>query len=162
MLRIVSNTGPLIALANIDQFDLLHQLFEEILIPSAVRTEVLAGGEGESGAAELVAAQWIRIGAVQDDLAVQLLRDELGAGESEAIVLAKEVSADWILLDDLAARRKAHTTGLRAVGTLGLLLMAKTAGHLPVIKPLVDRLRQGDFRMSAELYERVLKQADEA
>jgi len=103
--KIVSNAGPLIALASIGQFELLHNLFGEVIIPPAVRAEVLAGDEGEAGVSELIAAKWIKTVSVQDDLAVQLLRDELGAGESEAIVLAKETAADWTLLDDLAARR---------------------------------------------------------
>ncbi|HKZ83766.1 MAG TPA: DUF3368 domain-containing protein [Anaerolineae bacterium] len=161
MPKAVSNAGPLIALASIGQFGLLQSLFGEVLIPPTVRAEILAGGEGEAGVSDLAAADWVKTITVKDDLAVQLLRDELGAGESEAIVLAKEVSADWTLLDDLAARRKAQTAGLRVVGTLGILLMAKSSDHIPTVKPLVDRLRQGDFRMSTELYEHILQQAGE-
>jgi len=41
----------------------------------------------------------------------------------EAIVLAQEIAADYVVLDDLLARRKAQRLGLSVIGTLGLLLL---------------------------------------
>ena len=41
MPSVVSNTGPLIALATIGQLDLLHKLYSQVLIPAAVRAEIL-------------------------------------------------------------------------------------------------------------------------
>ena len=89
MPSVVSNTGPLIALATIGQFDLLRKLFGEILIPPAVRAEIL----DENTVNAVTAADWIMVRTAQDEIAVQLLRGELDAGESEAIVLAREVNA---------------------------------------------------------------------
>jgi predicted nucleic acid-binding protein len=157
MLKVVSDSGPMIALASIGQLDLLHRLFGEIVVPPAVRAEVL----DETSTTALSAAEWIKLQPPQDNLAVQFLRDDFGAGESEAIVLAKEIGADWILLDDLMARRKAQAIGLNMVGTLGLLLMAKASGYISAIMPLVDHLRRNGFRMSADLYTRILQQAVE-
>jgi predicted nucleic acid-binding protein len=76
--------------------------------------------------------------------------------------LAKEIDADWLVLDDLAARRQAQKIGLRVIGTLGVLLMGKTAGHGSALKPLLDNLRESGFRMSAELYKQVLQDAEES
>jgi hypothetical protein len=118
---VVSNTGPLIALASIGQFDLLRRLFGKILFPPAVRAEV----QDETSVAALTAADWIVVQPAQDLLAVQLLREELDAGESEAIILARELDAELVLIDERAARRKARGIGLQTVGTLGVLLMAK-------------------------------------
>ncbi len=157
MPKAVSDSGPIIALASIGQLELLHQLFDEVLVPPAARGEIL----DETSAAALSAAGWVKIQPPQDNLAVLFLRNDFGAGESETIVVAKEIGADWTLLDDLTARRKAQTIGLSVIGTLGLLLMAKTSGYLPTIKPLVDDLKLNGFRMSAELYTRVLQQASE-
>lgn len=42
---VVSNAGPLIALAQIDQFDLLQLLYGEIVIPPAVHKEVVTLGK---------------------------------------------------------------------------------------------------------------------
>ena len=158
MPNIVSNTGPLIALASIGQFDLLRELFGQVFIPPAVHAEV----KDEASVAALTAADWIAVQAVQDTLAVQLLKEELDAGESEAIILARELSADLILMDERAATRKARTISLRAIGTLGVLLMARDKGLVTSLKPLLDDLRRAGFRMSDALYHQVLHSAGEA
>jgi len=160
--EVVSNSGPLIALAEIGRFLLLKQLFGEISIPSAVYTEVVADGAGQPGAKETAEADWIKTVEVQDRLAVDLLRDELGPGQSEAIVLATELSADYLLLDDLKARRKARHLGLQVSGTLGVILMAKEAGLVKEVKPLLNQLRKTDFRMSPEIYQDMLAKAGES
>lgn len=154
MPNVVSNTGPLIALASINQFNLLKQLFGALIIPPAVRAEVLDE--------RTQAADWITVKASGDAIAVQLLRESLQAGESEAIVLAKELSAEWLLLDDLGARRRARAIGLRVVGTVGLLLMAKSAGYISTIKLLIEQLRSTNFHADPTLYEQVLSEAGEA
>ena len=155
---VVSNTGPLIALASIDQFDLLRNLFGRILIPPAVRAEV----QDETSAAALTAFNWIVVRPAQDMLAVQLLREVLDAGESEAIILARELDADLVLIDERAAARKARGIGLQTIGTLGVLLMAKDKGLVAALKPLLDNLRRAGFRMSDDLYVQVLNSAGEA
>ena len=155
---IVSNTGPLIALAGISQFDLLRKLFGRIIIPPAVRAEV----QDETSVAALAAADWIVVQPAQDTLAVQLLREELDAGESEAIILARELDADLVLIDERAAKRKARAIGLQAIGTLGVLLMAKNKVLVVDLKPLLDNLRRAGFRMSDDLYHQVLASAGDA
>lgn len=157
MPEVVSNTGPLIALAAIGQFDLLRNLFGRIFIPPAVRAEIL----DEVSVAALTAANWIVVQPVQDFLAVQLLREGLDAGESEAIVLARELNAGLVLIDERAATRKARGIGLRTMGALGTLLLAKDKGWVTALKPLLDDLRHTGFRMSDELYRQVLDSAGE-
>ena len=157
MAEIVSNTGPLIALASIGQFHLLQALFGSIAIPPAVRTE----NQDQISLAALAAANWVVVRVVKDRLATQLLREELDSGESEAIVLASEVDAAILLVDERAATRKARAIGLRTIGTLGVLLMAKDNGLLTAVKPsLVELLRNG-FRMSESLCRSVLDSAGE-
>lgn len=157
MTKIVSNTGPLIALASIGYFDLLHKLFGEVYIPPAVRAEVLDKNTLDA----LEGAAWVTVLPVADRIAVQLLRDELDAGESEAIILAREADADLLLLDERAARRKAKILNLSMIGTLGILLMAKREGLIASLKPLLDELLHVGFRMSDELYQQVCETADE-
>ncbi len=157
MLEVVSNTGPLIALASIGQFDLLHKLFGTIQIPPAVRAEI----RDQTTLDAVTAADWIIVRDAQDEIAVQLLKEELDAGESQAIIVARERHADLLLIDERAARRKASTLELTAIGTLGVLLMAKKRGLIPVIAPLLTDLYRSGFRMSPKLYEQVLQSADE-
>ena len=95
MASVVSNTGPILALAHIGQLELLRKLFNNITLPPAVRAEII----DETSSAAVAGASWISVQPVHDVLAVQLLREQLDAGESEAVVLAKELSADLVLLD---------------------------------------------------------------
>jgi uncharacterized protein len=156
----VSNTGPLIALAEIGQFPLLRALYGELIIPPAVRAE--AQDPTVSAAIDAaLAAGWVKITVPRDLLAVQILRRDLDPGESEALIVAKENRADLVIVDDLDARRMAQALGLTFIGTLGVLLAAKVDNHIPAVKPLIERLRASDFRMSAELSAYILTRAGE-
>jgi len=150
---VVANAGPLIALAQIGHFSLLQSLYGRLRIPPAVRDEVVACGHGRPGAVEVSAAAWIHVVEVRDTTAVQLMRERLGAGESEAIVLALELNADLLLIDEARGRRVADARGLHEVGTVGTLIVAKKQGLVSAVTPLLDTLRAAGFRMSAELYQ---------
>ncbi len=150
---VVANAGPLIALAQIGHFTLLQLLYGELYIPPAVRHEVVALGQGRPGAAEVDVASWIHVVEVREAMAVQLLRDRLDAGESEAIVLAMEMNAYLLLMDESRGRRVAEARGLTKTGTMGTLIVAKKRGLISAITPLWDRLLAAGFRMSDELYQ---------
>lgn len=158
MANIVSNTGPIIALAGIGQLDLLRSLFGAVIIPPAVAAEI----KDEKSIRALRQAEWISVRPASGVLAVQLLLDEIDAGESEAIVLAQELQAELLLLDERAATRKARAIGLQTIGTLGLLLLAKEQGIIPTIQPMLGELRQVGFHMSIPLFHQVLKSAGES
>jgi len=150
---VVANAGPLIALARIGHFDLLHSMYGQLHIPPAVWDEVVDSGYERPGAEEVHAADWIHIVEVHDTVAVQLLRERLGAGESEAIVLAIELKADLLLIDEARGRRVAEMWGLNKIGTVGTLVMAKKRGVISAVTPLLDELQCAGFRMSKELYQ---------
>lgn len=159
---VVSNTTPLIGLAAIQQFDLLQQSFSEVCIPQAVYAESVAVGREEGDSKHKVSgATWIRVLTVQDRLAVEVLLDELDLGEAEAIVLARELNADWVLMDERKARRKLAQLGINKIGTLGILLKAKQEGLLDTVRPEIEKLQQQSFRMSQSVIDAVLKQANE-
>jgi uncharacterized protein len=134
---VVSNSSPLIALARIDHLDLLASLYKRILIPAEVHHEVTVAGQGLPGAEEVRNANWIEMApqrSVADPSLVQACQD-LGAGERGAILLAKSLRADLVLLDEWRARRIAREAGLSVVGCLGILETATRRG-------LVSDLRQ--------------------
>lgn len=157
---VVSNTTPLIALAWIEQLDLLPTLFGVVYIPQAVHRE-LHRNPDKIGSAELMAASWLRVQGVENTLAVEMLADELDTGESEAIVLAHEVKAGLLLMDERRGRRRAAAGGMAIVGTLGILIEARKRGLVGPLQPLLDRLRELPFRMSETLYHDVLRQVGE-
>jgi len=159
---VVSNTTPLIALACIQRFDLLQRLFDELRIAQAVYDEaVVAGREAGGAKREVSTATFIKIVNVQDRVAVEVLLDELDLGEAETIVLAREIDADWVLMDEKKGRRKLAQLGLKTIGTMGILLKAKQVGLLPAIRPDLERLHQQGFSLSRAVIDAVLRQAGE-
>jgi len=159
---VVSNTTPLIGLAAIHRFDLLRRFFGEIIIPRAVYDEsVIAGREAGGAKQEILAADWIKVVAVKDRLAVDILLDELDLGEAETIVLAREINADWVLMDERKGRRKLAQLNQQKIGTLGILLKARQMGFLSALKPELELLRKNGFSLSQQVVEEVLRQVDE-
>jgi len=160
---VVSNTTPLIGLATIGRFDLLRRLFGRIYIAEAVYAEAVVAGREEGGAKrEVSSAEWIEVKAAQDRLAVEVLLDELDLGEAETIVLAREMGADWVLMDEKKGRRKLDQLGMAKIGTLGILLKAKQLGYIGAVAPEIERLRRVGFSVSQFVVDAVLVAAHEA
>lgn len=86
---------------------------------------------------------------------------DLDAGEAEVIALAREVSAERVIMDDLDGRRFAHRLGLAPIGTLGLLLAARLRGELPSLQEEIERLQSVGFRISGALRRAFLERAGE-
>jgi len=162
-MKVVVASSVLISLSAINQFELLRKRFSEVIIPRAVQEEVLIEGKGRPGSQEVQSSDWIRALEVQDRVFVQLLEVEPDRGESEVIALACELNADLVLLDEKDARSRAKRVGLRILGTIGLLIWAKKAGHIPSLRGQLDALqKQARFSVGSELYEKALKSVSES
>ena len=151
---IVSNTSPVCYLLLISQIDVLPTLFNRIMLPQAVREELLS--EGALAVLQTWVAQppvWLEIKPVVTESDAELAR--LHPGEREAIVLAERLGADLILLDEKAARRVATARGLNVTGLLGILDEAQTRGLID-LPEAVERLRQTTFRASPYLLKSLL------
>jgi predicted nucleic acid-binding protein len=159
---VVSDTTPLIGLASIGRLELLHALFEEVYIPQAVYDETVTHGREGGIAKQAVAnADWIHVVEVKDRLAVDVLLDEMDVGEVETIILASEMNADWVLMDERKGRRKLDQLNIPKIGTIGILLKAKQLELIPKIKPEIEKLQQTGFSISASVVSEILKLAGE-
>lgn len=91
-----------------------------------------------------------------------MFRAKLHKGEVEVILLADEINADLILMDDNAAKKTAKFLGMNVTGTLGVLLRAKREGLIPEVKPMVDALQIDGLYISESVYQLVLEEAGES
>lgn len=145
---LVVDSTCLIGLENIGHLDLLPRLFEPVHAPPEVEREFGSFPE------------WLKIERPSNPDLVKALKVTVDDGEAEAIALA--VERQWrIVLDDLKARDLAQRMGLRIIGTVGLLVRAKSAGLVPWINPLLIKLSERGFRLSEDLKREALRLAGE-
>jgi predicted nucleic acid-binding protein len=143
---VVSDSSPLISLARIGRLNLLASFYERILVPAEVHHEVTVAGRGLPGASEVCQAGWIEVAPQKSpaDLSLERACEGLGAGERSAILLAKSLPADFILLDEWKARRIAREAGLAMTGCLGVLEAGAQRGLVSDLREAyIDLLRQG-------------------
>ena len=162
---IISDTSIITNLAAIQHLHLLPQLYNQVIIPEAVYRELIDIDPPVPGSVEVQAATWIEIRQVVNSNALERLQQEvrLDLGESEAIALALELSADLLLIDERRGRAEANRLGLRITGILGILVEAKHQNLILAVKPLMDALiATSEFRISSALYNQILNMVDEA
>ncbi len=155
MLKVVSNTTPIISLLKINQLEVLQELYKEIYVPNEVFQEVEAG-KSKNFYEDLSKLEWVNIVKIKDEVAVKSFID-LDAGEAEAIILASEINADLIILDEKLGRLYATNMGLRITGTIGVLIKAKQSGLLSNIRPLIDELINQGIWINEKLKHEVLR-----
>lgn len=157
-MSVVSNASPLIGLARIGKLELLRQLYGELVIPEAVEHEVVVEAADQVGK-----AAWIKTQTVYNEQLVRVLRENLGAGEAEAIALALETAAELLLIDEHRGRQTALHLGLRYTGLVGILIEAKSKGYIDSVKGHLNSLRDVvGFHVSERLYMRVIQDEGEA
>ena len=157
----VVDTSPLIFLAKLDRLDLLTMGADMVWVPRAVLDEVSVKPDEATQAIEQASQRWLSVRRVSNREAVEMLLANLDLGEAEVIVLAKEVEADKIVMDDLDARRYARRLGLDLIGTMGLLLAAHLRGEIPSMREEIERLQELGFRVAQPLVEAILREAGE-
>jgi|SRR6266540_1798957 uncharacterized protein len=157
----VVNTSPLVFLGNLGRLELLRGEGREVCIPRAVAEEVAEKPDAAAQAVQTACVTWLQVRDVADRTAVDLIQAALHKGEAEAIVLATELQAERLIIDDQDARRFADRCGLKAIGTLGILLSAKQRGEITSLRQEIERLLTLGFRMNPRLVAAVLQSAGE-
>lgn len=156
--RVAVDSSCLIGLAQIEQFKLLKELFSGVYIPDAVYNEVVVKGKGEAGSKEIGSAVkdgWLLKKAVTDNVAVSALTTVLGKGESEVIILCKELGLDYALIDEKTARNMAEIMSINTMGVLGIIDLAIKKGFPIDKKKAIDVLIYFGFRISDKLHKKM-------
>lgn len=147
---IIADTSCFIILKNTDELDILHKLYGTILTTIDIAIEY-----GET------LPDWVEILAVKDKQKQHLLEMQIDKGESSAIALAIETPNCTVILDDFKARKIADYLELNYTGTIGIIIKAKLNGIIPSIKPIIEKIKQTNFRISKELEVQALIEAKE-
>jgi predicted nucleic acid-binding protein len=147
---IISDTSCFIVLSNIGELNLLHKVYGQIVTTVDIATEF-----GET------LPKWVEIVDVNDKTKQEILEFQIDKGESSAIALALEILGSTLILDDLRARKIASKLGLSYTGTIGIIVKAKLKGIIPSIKPILSKIKETDFRISAEIEQEALRIASE-
>jgi len=107
------------------------------------------------------ARDWIDVQQVNPELDRRMYRAKLHEGEVEVMLLAQQVCADVVTIDDGAARKNTAYLGLPLTGTLGILIAAKQRGLLDAVMPVVQQMAQNGMFFSSELKAAIRKLSDE-
>lgn len=159
---IVSDTSIISNLIVLRRLDLLRQVFGQVIIPKAVKQEILKLERFGYELDGFQDADWISTRSTSLTHLVAQLLQNLDEGESHAIALAREVNADYLAIDEKAGRAVAQQYGFKTIGLIGILIRAKDLGFIEHVKPLIDDLiHKAGFYLSPKLYQRVLEDQGE-
>jgi uncharacterized protein len=161
---VVSNTSPLVYLAQLGDIALLPKLFSEIVIPRGVYEEISVGGAGfpVAHAIEGASGLWLSVKEITNKGQAGALRQcGLHTGEAEAIVLAGEINASALLMDDRDGIKAAASAGINVIRTLGVYRLAKGRGIISAVRPKLDELRRAGFWVRDEHYRMILESLGE-
>ncbi len=160
---VVSDTTPIISLIKIDCLDILEKLYKNIIVPRAVYGELIVNADYEDEIDIINRCNFLKVQDVEENLSVLLLQKQLNLdkGESDAIVLANNINADLIVIDERKARKIDKDIGLNVTGTLGILAKAKQKGLIKELRPLLDELIDNNIRIDKKLYMEILKLVEE-
>lgn len=151
---IVSDTSPICYLLLINQIDILPTLYNVIVIPKTVADE-LAASESPPIVKNWIDQPpiWLQIDTTELPQAIDI--GKLDPGERDAILLAEQLQADLIILDDKSARRIATERGLQIIGLLGIVKDAARSGLLD-LETTFEQLQNAGFWVSPHVSARLL------
>ena len=158
MRLVIADTSPINYLLLIGYIDLLHTLFDRVILPTVVRDEL-----GHQKAPLLVRdwiahpPAWVDIRQTSANRSHDVALAGLDAGEKDAIVLAMEIDADLLPMDDEEGAAAARVKGLEVTGTLGVLRRAAQRRLLDLADAF-ERIRHTNFRYRPDVMDTLLSE----
>ena len=155
---IVADTSALLALTACDGLPLLDALFGDVRVPPAVFHECAIPGKPEAERLE----DYLRGKVERVEPSDFLISPAgLGRGELEAMALYKRLGADRLLLDDARARKIARLNAIEMVGSVGVLLLAKSEGLIESVRPRLESIRAAGIYLGEGLVSAALRATGE-
>lgn len=157
-MKIVFNSSPLIFLTRLNFLDVFLESSDEFYVPNSVCVEIdRKQDEASDSIKKTIAAEQIQVRSSGLISLVARLNDRLGKGESEAIALGLEIQTDYIILDDLAARREAMRLGLNVKGTLAVVKKLQTEGKIAIdsLDALYQQISEMNFRVKRSVFDAI-------
>jgi predicted nucleic acid-binding protein len=157
---VVMNASPLICMIKAGIIEILPALFEDIVVPEAVRREILVKEHTPPKGESLDPYQWMRL---VNDIPIdpRAASWDLGQGEGQVISFALHHPHHWALLDDREARRCAAALNCRHTGTLGIIVLAKRRRIIDSIRGHLEKLKEAGLWLSEELIDEVCRRSGE-
>ena len=156
---LVADASALIALSACDSLHLLEALFGNVIVPEAVFIEVAGTNKPQSERLRNYLQGKVRAVNMDHFVYLDAFAD---AGETQAMLLYKEVTADYLLIDDKRGRKVAQINQIKTIGSMGVPLQAKHAGLISQVKPLITQIAVSSVFMGAGLIQTVLELAGES
>jgi len=162
-MKLVADTGPIIALAKIGKLYWLEQLVDQVMIPPMVYKELLGKIGPEADVIENSLKSFIKISDLpRVEAEIQSVVSNLDEGEKQAIILAYHNLNDILLLiDDRAGREIAYKLQIPITGLLGMFIKLKEKGKIRHVGSMIEQLRQNGYWLSDEIVESAKKMAGE-
>src|SRR4030042_3876709 len=137
---VIAEASVLFIFDKLNRFDILQKIYQNIYTTNEMLHEF-----------NKPLPEWIKVESVKDQKYLKFIRTQVDLGEASAITLAAEKDDALLILDDLKARKLARQLGMSFTGTLGMINKAKELGIIDKIKPLIEQLRETDFRISENI-----------
>lgn len=162
---VVSDTTPLISFLKINKLDVLEKLFAEVLIPQAVFNELIVDERFRLEAELIKSKKFITVKPINNPESVSILKRATGLdqGESEAIVLADELKADLLLMDEAKGRNVSTQMEIKIMGTIGILMAAYEEHELTSdeVRECIDGLQRAGRHIGQRHYQILLRRLED-
>jgi uncharacterized protein len=155
---LVADCSALIALASCDALHLLQRLYGEVVVPQAVFDECTVEGKPYA----LTLSQYLNGKSRSVDIhSFVLLDGQADIGETQAMLLYKQIHADLLLIDDRRGRQVAKLNQINTIGSMRVLLAAKEAHLIDQVKSRLEKIATSPIYIAQSLINAVLELANE-
>lgn len=155
---IVSDASPLIVLLKTNKLSILKEMFEIVIVPTAVYKEITIK-EQEKAIFDNI--KWIKTKKIESNELKIFLEKLVDRGEAEAIILAKELKMG-LIVDDAKARKYARHLNVEVIGTLGLLKTAKNRGVITSVQESINDMLAAGYYIEDNLIAKLLEDVGES